>query len=611
MKNNDRSFLKAEPTRWQAIVFSGKAWVHRMRRVIRRPGHEPRALDHRALAKDGSVIAHSASPLYSTDTEAEFALQAGKVQNLRRVAASLNGLFLPAGEVFSFWKNVPRPTARRGYAPGRELREGCVIPSIGGGLCQLTNSLYDAALTAGFEIVERHAHSRRLPGSMAEIGRDATVFWNYVDLRFRATGDIQIEVRLSRWKLTVAYRQIGEARAPSTPAPRTVTDGAPAGPEAESCETCGVTSCFRNPSAGSLPKRTTTAWLVDAYWPEHDRYMATAKAPGDTLLLPLRSKRFRLGPYHWSTEGYARVRQFPAFTMMRSLASRKLATQGPARQRALLEMDERLAAIYEKHIPYTALHLVVSQNLLPFLWRRGVLGGRSFDVLMTRLPLAHIESQLENAAAVWPEARMLRDFRADDELVAAEAEALAAAGKWITPHTAVAALAPDRTQILPWEMPSTRSRSRGKSVVFPASTLARKGARELREVAREMGIPIALGGPVIEGHDFWNGCDIRPVEQGNWLGDASLVVLPAWVENQPRRLLSAIAAGIPVIATEACGVTGLSGVRIVPHGSVSHLATAIAEKFAPVGDDLFTQISKNPDLVPTKKDLEQHTAIPS
>lgn len=308
MKNVDHSFLKTEPTRWQAIVFSGKAWVHRMRRAIRRPSHEPCALDHRALAKDGSIIAQSVSPLYSSDTEAEFALQAGKVQNLRRVAASLNGLFLPAGEVFSFWKNVPRPTAQRGYAPGRELREGCVIPSIGGGLCQLTNSLYDAALTAGFEIVERHAHSRRLPGSMAEIGRDATVFWNYVDLRFRATVDIQIEVRLSRWKLPVAYRQIGEARAQSTPASRTVMDAALAGPEAESCETCGVTSCFRNPSAASLPKRTTTAWLVDAYWPEHDRYMASAKAPGDSLLLPLRSKRFNLGPYHWRAGFSSRCR---------------------------------------------------------------------------------------------------------------------------------------------------------------------------------------------------------------------------------------------------------------------------------------------------------------
>ena len=580
MKIDDRSFPKDEPTRLQAFVFSGKVWVHRMRRALRRSGKEPNALDTLPLAKDAEVLAQSVSPLYSTSTEAEFALQAGKVQNLRRVAASLNGLFLPAGEVFSFWKNVPRPTARRGFAPGRELREGCIVPSIGGGLCQLTNSLYDAALTAGFEIVERHAHSRKLPGSMAEIGRDATVFWNYVDLRFRAPVDIQFEVRLSRWTLTVAFRRIGEARVACAPVSRTVTDTPSTGPEAESCETCGVTSCFRNPSATSLPKKTTTAWLVDAFWPEHDRYMASQKTPGDTLLIPLRSKQLGIGPYRWSTEGFAQVKHFPLFTLMRSFASRKLAAQGPARQHALLEMDERLAMLCEKHVPYTALHIVVSQNLRPFWWRRGVLAGRSFDVLMTRLPLAHIESQLEKAATVWPEAQMLRDFRADAELVAAETEALAAAGKWITPHTAVAALAEDKAQLLPWEMPPARSRQRGTRVVFPASTLARKGAWELRDAARKIEIPIALGGPVVEGDGFWDGCNIRPVEQDNWLGDASLVVLPAWVENQPRRLLSAIAAGIPVIATEACGVTGLSGVSIVSPGSPSLLASAIAEKLA-------------------------------
>ncbi len=88
-------------------------------------------------------------------------------------------------EVFSFWRHVGRPTRGRGFADGRELREGCIVPSVGGGFCQLSNALYAAALDAGCEIVERHAHSRRVPGSMAEAGRDATVFWNYVDLRFR------------------------------------------------------------------------------------------------------------------------------------------------------------------------------------------------------------------------------------------------------------------------------------------------------------------------------------------------------------------------------------------------------------------------------------------
>ena len=65
----------------------------------------------------------------------------------------------------------------------------------------MSNALYDAALKAGFEIVERHGHSRVLPGAMAEAGRDATIFWNYVDLRFRPAFDVQMEVVLGRGEL--------------------------------------------------------------------------------------------------------------------------------------------------------------------------------------------------------------------------------------------------------------------------------------------------------------------------------------------------------------------------------------------------------------------------
>lgn len=563
-----------QPSRWQALVFAGKAWAHRAARTARELTSGPRKLERKPVSREGRVLASSETPLFSTSSDAEFALQAGKIQNLRRIAAALNGLVIPAGEVFSFWANVPRPTASRGFAPGRELREGCIIPSIGGGLCQLTNSLYGAALDAGFEIVERHAHSRRLPGSMAEAGRDATVFWNYVDLRFRASVDAQIEVRLTRWMLKIAYRTRTDVEPLPTPK-ATVTAAPPAGPEAESCETCGVTSCFRNPAAISLPKKPATAWLVDAFMPEHDDYIREHRSETDTMLTPINSRRYGIGPYQWDSAGFARVIDFPLFTAQRSLHSRRLATQGPTRQRALLAMDEQLAALYEKNVPYTALHVVVSQNLLPFLWRSGALGGRSFDVLMTRLPLASIESQLDQAAKAWPEAKMLTDFRADPELLELESEALAAADHWLTPHSAIANLAPKCTKPLPWRLPKSQLRKRGDRIVFPASTLACKGAWELRTIARRTLMPLTLTGPVIEGREFWAGCNAIPAG-ADWLANAAAVALPAWVENQPRRLLAAVAAGIPVIATPACGIHDLPGVTVIPEGCVDSLAAAIS-----------------------------------
>jgi hypothetical protein len=327
-----------EPTRWQALAFAGKTWVFRAKRTIAEMARKPRRLPLEPIVDGAKILARSVAPLFSSTNDAEFALQAGKVQNLRVAAARLNGAVLRAGEVFGFWANVPRPSARRGFAPGRELREGCVIPSVGGGLCQLSNALYDAALTAGFEIVERHAHSRRLPGSMAEVGRDATVFWNYVDLRFRTTVDLQLEVRLTGTELVVVFRQIGSG-AVSVSKSTVSNEPAPAGPEAESCETCGVTTCFRNPAAMALPRATETAWLLDAYWPEHDHYLASNRTPGDSMLVPLNGRRWGISPYRWGTRGCAKVVEFPGFTLKRSLLSRRLRSFGAARHRALLSMD--------------------------------------------------------------------------------------------------------------------------------------------------------------------------------------------------------------------------------------------------------------------------------
>jgi hypothetical protein len=566
------------PTRWQAALFLAKAWCFRIQRAVRDPHGRPRRLDARPVDRSTPVLAEARSPLFGSASSAEFALQAGKVQNLRAAARFLNGRMLGAGEVFGFWANVPRPVRAKGFARGRELREGCVIPSFGGGLCQLSNALYQVALEAGCEIVERHAHSRRLPDSAAALGRDATIFWNYVDLRFRVPADAQLEVAVESSDLVVRLR--GHS-GPARPLLRVL----PARPgaardahetEAESCETCGAASCFRRPDAWARPREATRAWLVDAFSPEAAAYLSQQRRADDVLFVPLDGRRWRTSGYRWATRGFAAVHQAPAFVLRRSLRSRRLASQGAARQTALLKADEELARIFARRLPEIALHLVVSQSLLPFLWRDGHLGGRSFDVLMTRLPLSALEARLDRASARWPEARTLRDFRAPRELAAAEDAALAAAQHWITPHSGIAALAAERAVRLDWKLPDVARRSPGRRVVLPTSTLARKGACELRELAKELSLPITVAGPLLEEPDFWSGCDVRRAGE-DWLADAAVVVEPAWVEHSPRRLLAAVAAGIPVIATPACGLAAVPGVRTVPEGDLAALAECLAQ----------------------------------
>lgn len=115
-------------------------------------------------------------------------LQETKVVNLRLAAASLDGLLIRPGEVFSFWDRVGEPTRRRGFVEGLVLRHGEVTSGIGGGLCQLSNLLYWMALHTPLEIVEQHHHSfDPFPDDnrVQPFGSGASVYYKYGDLRLR------------------------------------------------------------------------------------------------------------------------------------------------------------------------------------------------------------------------------------------------------------------------------------------------------------------------------------------------------------------------------------------------------------------------------------------
>jgi len=150
-----------------------------------------------------SLLARDEHPLFSATDPRERELELGKVQNLRVAAAAVNGILLEPGEIFSFWSAAGRPSRRRGYVLGRELRQGCMIPSVGGGICQLTNALSRVAHRCGLEIVERHSHTVHPPGFFIDDTTDATVFWNYIDLRFRSTSRIRIGAELTETTLMV------------------------------------------------------------------------------------------------------------------------------------------------------------------------------------------------------------------------------------------------------------------------------------------------------------------------------------------------------------------------------------------------------------------------
>jgi len=572
------------PSWFDAVLFRGKVTLLQLRRSVQDGlSHETDRYPRANELVDRSIIAESITPIWTAAEPSEQYLLAGKAHNLRIILRRLNGIEVPPNGTFSFWKQLGRVTRRRGFVAGREVREGCIIPNIGGGLCQLSNALYDAALSAGFEIVERHAHSRVIPGSLAEVDRDATVFWNYVDLRFRSPEGFRIEAFLTGDSLIVRFRgtprlrlhQIGRAVRAVGPS-KAFSDAA----ELHSCVTCNTQDCFRHvPPTSRETSFGRAAFLVDDYWPEFDRYLDSIKRESDLLCLPLDGRQYGKSNYAWGTDSFRQVNQHRLFTLYRSHRSRRLAHQGAARQRALLANYERLAHLYSKYLTYEVTHVTLMQQLLPYLWREGHLGGRTFDVLMTSLPMQTLQDRLDAAAALHPESMTLADFRADRQLVQAETEALQQARRIVTPHTEIARLFPDKAMLIDWEIPKLK-RNPSESLnspafLFPAATVGRKGAYELREALQGLNMSLAITGPMLEAADFWRGVNVRLGRFSDWMGNTAAVVLPAFIEHQPRRLLEAVAHGVPVIASTACGLENVSGVISVQPGDVDSLRAAL------------------------------------
>ncbi len=116
-----------------------------------------------------------------------------QIHNLMRAANRIDGLVLQPGEVFSFIKTVGPWTADMGYVKAPVSYNGDLINDWGGGVCQTSSTLYNAALLAGLKIIERHRH--HWPARYAPIGRDAAVACYNIDLKFENT--LSSPVRIS------------------------------------------------------------------------------------------------------------------------------------------------------------------------------------------------------------------------------------------------------------------------------------------------------------------------------------------------------------------------------------------------------------------------------
>lgn len=132
---------------------------------------------------------------YTTDLSSS---GAGRTTNVKLAAAEINGaVLLPGGngkdgEEFSFNNIVGERSEALGYQNAIVFANGEMVDGVGGGICQVSSTIYVAALLADLEITERYSHVFSV--SYVPLGQDATVQWGFLDFKFRNSTEYPIKI---------------------------------------------------------------------------------------------------------------------------------------------------------------------------------------------------------------------------------------------------------------------------------------------------------------------------------------------------------------------------------------------------------------------------------
>ncbi|WP_425003719.1 VanW family protein [Mycolicibacterium sp. S3B2] len=173
-----------------------------------------------------------------------FASDSGK--NIRRAAEQIDGIVVGPGETFSLNEATNPRNAAAGYVEAGIIRNGRPARGVGGGVSQLATTLFNAAYFAGMEDVEHHEHSYYI--SRYPAGREATVFGDVLDVKFRNDGPTSVQIQTDWTPSSVTVRLVGIKRYEVTSSqssrsrptsPQTIT--IPAG---EACSASGGASGF-------------------------------------------------------------------------------------------------------------------------------------------------------------------------------------------------------------------------------------------------------------------------------------------------------------------------------------------------------------------------------
>lgn len=112
--------------------------------------------------------------------------------NLKIALSYMEGVVVMPGETYSYNQNIGDTTASKGYQPAATFKGGTTVNEMGGGICQTVSTLYNVALMANLEIVERHQHG--LPVGYVPPSRDATVYSPVLDFKFKNNRETPVKI---------------------------------------------------------------------------------------------------------------------------------------------------------------------------------------------------------------------------------------------------------------------------------------------------------------------------------------------------------------------------------------------------------------------------------
>ncbi len=150
---------------------------------------EPKITEKQLKANMFRDVLGTAKTYFSTDSQYNI----DRNENLRLALDCIDGVILAPGDTFSFDKTLGERTAEKGYKSAKVFSGGKIIDAIGGGICQVSSTLYNAVLRSNLDVLERHNHSFIV--SYMPAGYDAAVAYQVIDFKFKNSTNWPVKIQ--------------------------------------------------------------------------------------------------------------------------------------------------------------------------------------------------------------------------------------------------------------------------------------------------------------------------------------------------------------------------------------------------------------------------------